>query len=130
MKKLLISTILITVIFLAGPKIIGNSVNQNLNDFITNLNEIPGYQFKVKNLESGWFSTNAEVNVGFDPAILNDGSMDLAQELLIKQLLNANFNISAQHGPLLTLNGFGLGLFSFTIDVDDFSVIFFSYFAF
>lgn len=122
MKKLLISTILITVIFLAGPKIIGNSVNQNLNDFITNLNEIPGYQFKVKNLESGWFSTNAEVNVGFDPAILNDGSMDLAQELLIKQLLNANFNISAQHGPLLTLNGFGLGLFSFTIDVDDFSM--------
>jgi uncharacterized protein YdgA (DUF945 family) len=122
MKKLLISAILITVILLAGPKIIGNSVNQNLNDFISNLNEMPGYQLKIKNLESGWFSTNVEVNVGFDPAVFNDGSMDLAEELIMKQLLNANFNISAQHGPLLTLNGFGLGLFAFTIEVDDFSL--------
>jgi uncharacterized protein YdgA (DUF945 family) len=119
MKKLLISTILIAVILLAGPKIIGNSVNQNLNDFINNLNEIPGYQLKIKNLESGWFSTNAEVNVGFDTALFNDGSMNLAEELRMKQLLNANFNITAQHGPLLTLNGFGLGLFAFTIEVDD-----------
>lgn len=122
MKKLLISLILITIIFVAGPKIISNSINQSLNDFITNLNDMPGYQFKIKNLESGWFSTNAEVNVSFDPAIINDGSIDLAQELFIKQLLNANFNISAQHGPLLTLNGFGLGLFAFTIKVDDFSM--------
>ena len=122
MKKLLISLILITIIVVAGPKIISNSINQSLNDFITNLNDIPGYQFKIKNLESGWFSTNAEVNVSFDPAIINDGSIDLPQELFIKQLLNADFNISAQHGPLLTLNGFGLGLFAFTIKVEDFSI--------
>ena len=51
MKKLLISAILITAILLAGPKIIGNSVNQNLNDFISNLNEMPGYQLKIKNLD-------------------------------------------------------------------------------
>ena len=58
----------------------------------------------------------------FDPALLNDGSMNLSDELMLKQLLNADVNISAQHGPLLTLNGFRLGLFSFNIEVDDISM--------
>ncbi|MDB9783618.1 YdgA family protein [Gammaproteobacteria bacterium] len=122
MKKLLTLAILIAVILLAGSKIIGNSVNQNLNDFITNLNEIPGYQLKIINLESGWFTTTAEVNIGLDPVMLNDGSMDLEEELIMKQLLNADFNITAQHGPLLTLNGFGLGFLAFNIEVDDFNM--------
>ena len=122
MKKLLISAILIIVTLLAGPKIISNSVNQNLNNFITNLNEIPGYQLKITNLESGWFSTTAEVNIGLDPLMFNDGSMNLEEELIMKQLLNADFNITSQHGPLLTLNGLGLGLLAFNIEVDDFKM--------
>ena len=122
MKKIFVVVSLVLAFGLAGPKIIGYSMNQNISDFIANLNEMPGYQLKIKSLETGWFSTTAEVNVGFDPALLNDGSMNLSDELMLKQLLNADVNISAQHGPLLTLNGFRLGLFSFNIEVDDISM--------
>ena len=64
MKKIFVVVSLVLAFGLAGPKIIGNSMNQNISDFIANLNEMPGYQLKIKSLETGWFSTTAEVNVG------------------------------------------------------------------
>jgi len=119
MKKILTLFTLILVLCIAGPKIIGSNVNQNIVDSVSSINEVPGYIATIKSLETGWFSTSVAVNIGFDPAIIfDDESMDLSDELTLKNL-NIDINIYAQHGPFLSLDGLGLGLLSFNVEFDD-----------
>ena len=118
MKKIIISIIIIAAIGLLGPKIIGSGVNQKIDDFVTTVNQTPGYQVTVVNQESSWTSTVATIKVGLDPTLLGDMATNpIASELLDD--LSINFYVTAQHGPFLTLNGPGLGLLAVKADVKE-----------
>ena len=118
MKKRTIIALFIAAIGLIGPKIIGSGANQNINLAVAAINEAPGYQATVVNVESGWFSTSAKVNVGLDPAIFGDMSSNPEVAAFFEDF-SITFYVNAQHGPFLSLNGLGVGLLALKAEVDE-----------
>ena len=118
MKKIVILSALIAAIGLIGPKIIGSGVNEKIDDLVGALKESPGYEATIVSSQSSWFSTVATVKIGLDPAIFGDLTADPKAAEFFEDF-SVNVNIVAQHGPLLTLNGLGLGLLALKADVDE-----------
>lgn len=116
MKKALILVIFVAAIGLAGPKIIGGGVNQKIDEFVTAINKTPGYRVKVINSETSWFSTLATVNIGIDPILFDDMAIDPQVSELFDNF-SLDTNVTIQHGPFLSLNGFGIGLLAAKADV-------------
>ena len=118
MKKTVILGIFIGAIGLIGPKIIGSGVNEKIDDFVGALNKTPGYEATIVSSQSSWFSTVATVKIGLDPALFGDltASPEAAEFF---EDFSINAHVTAQHGPLLTLNGLGLGLLALKAEVDE-----------
>lgn len=118
MKKIIISVAAIAVVGLVAPKFTGAGINESLDNFVASLNIAPGYTATIESRETNWFSSSAVVKVGIDPAMFAD--LDLATtDMESFEELSANINVTAQHGPFLTLNGLGLGLSALKAEVDE-----------
>ena len=118
MKKIIISVAAIAVVGLVAPKFTGAGINEGLDNFIASLNTANGYTATIESRETSWFSSAAVVKVGIDPAIFAD--LDLASaDMQNFEDLSATINVTAQHGPFLTLNGLGLGLSAWKAEVDE-----------
>jgi uncharacterized protein YdgA (DUF945 family) len=118
MKKVIISVAAIAVVGLVAPKFTGAGINEGLDNFVASLNTAPGYTATIESRETSWFSSSAVVKVGIDPAMFAD--LDLAPtDMESFEELSANINVTAQHGPFLTLNGLGLGLSAWKAEVDE-----------
>jgi uncharacterized protein YdgA (DUF945 family) len=118
MKKIIISVAAIAVVGLVAPKFTGNAINEGLDNFVANLNTASGYTATIESRETSWFSSAAVVKVGIDPAMFAD--LDLASsDMQNFEDLSATINVTAQHGPFLTLNGLGLGLSAWKAEVDE-----------
>lgn len=118
MKKIIISVAAIAVVGLVAPKFTGAGINEGLDNFVANVNTAPGYTATIESRETSWFSSAAVVKVGIDPAMFAD--LDLApSDMQNFEELSANINVTAQHGPFLTLNGLGLGLSAWKAEVDE-----------
>ena len=118
MKKTVILGIFIGAIGLIGPKIIGSGVNEKIDDFVGALNKTPGYEATIVSSQSSWFSTVATVKIGLDPSAswYVTASPEAAEFF---EDFSINTYVTAQHGPLLTLNGLGLGLLALKAQVDE-----------
>lgn len=118
MKQIIIPIAAIAVVGLVAPKFTGNSINEGLDNFVANLNTAPGYTATIESRETSWFSSAAVVKVGIDPAMFAD--LDVAYyDMQNFEDLSATINVTAQHGPFLTLNGLGLGLSAWKATVDE-----------
>mgnify|MGYP001384283468 CR=1 FL=1 len=118
MKKTVILGIFIGAIGLIGPKIIGSGVNEKIDDFVGALNKTPGYEATIVSSQSSWFSTVATVKIGLDPGMFGDLSAS-PEAVEFFEDFSINAHVTAQHGPLLTLNGLGLGLLALKAQVDE-----------
>ena len=118
MKKALIFGTLIAAIGLVGPTLIGSVVNEKMVELVGTLNESPAYEATIVRSQSSWFSTVATVKVGLNPAVFSDLSTNPEAVKLFEDL-SGNVNITAQHGPLLALNGFDMGLLALKAEVDE-----------
>ena len=118
MKKIVILGTLLAAVGLIGPKVIGSGVNEKMDEFVEALNESPAYEASIVAIESSWFSTVATVKVGLNPAIFGDLTANSEAAQFFEDF-SVNAHITAQHGPLLTLNGFGLGLLALKAEVDE-----------
>ena len=118
MKKIIIPVALIAVVGLVAPKFTGTGINESLDDFVAQLDTAPGYTASIKSRDTSWFSSSAVVNVGIDPAMFADLGLG-PSEMENFENLSADINVTAQHGPFLTLNGLGLGLSAWKADVSD-----------
>lgn len=118
MKKTVILGIFIGAIGLIGPKIIGSGVNEKIDDFVGALNKTPGYEATIVSSQSSWFSTVATVKIGLDPSAswYVTASPEAAEFF---EDFSITTYVTAQHGPLLTLNGLGLGLLALKAQVDE-----------
>jgi len=118
MKKIIIPIAAIAIIGVVGPKFTGNGINQGLDNFVASLDTAPGYIAKIESRETSWFSSSAVINIGIDPVMFADLGLGPA-EMENFEDLSATINITAQHGPFLTLNGLGLGLSAWKAEVDE-----------
>lgn len=110
--------LVIAAIGLVGPKIIGNNAIQKIDQMITSMNDLPGYQVNVVSVESGWFSTSTKIDFGIDEAIFGEMSMDPELAAFFENF-SLTIDAKAQHGPFLTLNGLKLGLLALKAEVDE-----------
>ncbi|MFQ3248208.1 MAG: hypothetical protein ACI9O6_000010 [Glaciecola sp.] len=118
MKKIIIPVAAIAIVGLVAPKFTGSAINEGLDNFIASVNSAPGYTATIESRETSWFSSSAVVKVGIDPAMFADlGLSDSDMENF--ENLSAKVNVTAQHGPFLSLNGLGLGLSAWKAEVDE-----------
>jgi hypothetical protein len=102
MKKLLtLIVILLITLALIAPKFAGNTFNQELDNYIAAINKMGVYKASIIKREQGWFSTVADIQIILDLPISPNNT----------QLTDWKINLqtTAQHGPVLTQSGIGLG---------------------
>jgi hypothetical protein len=117
MKKIIIPVAAIVLIGVVGPKFTGNGINEGLDNFVSILDKSPGYIATIESRETSWFSSSAVISVGIDPLIFAESGL-AAAEMAPFEDLSATINVTAQHGPFLTLNGLSLGLSAWKAEVD------------
>jgi hypothetical protein len=117
MKKIIIPVAAIVLIGVVGPKFTGNGINEGLDNFVSILDKSPGYIATIESRETSWFSSSAVINVGIDPLMFAESGLNPA-EMVPFEDLSATINVTAQHGPFLTLNGLNLGLSAWKAEVD------------
>jgi hypothetical protein len=112
MKKLIaFIAVLIIALALIGPKFAGNIFNQQLDQYIESLNSTGVYQVQVQERQQGWFSTQATIEVAIVMANLPASTNTADWQI--------NFQTQAQHGPVLTKGGPGLGWLSWSVSLLD-----------
>jgi hypothetical protein len=106
-KTTTVVILLIIAIALIGPKFAGNIFNQQLDQYIESVNSLGVYQVEVKERQQGWFHTQASIEVAIVmPNFPDNGNMSNLQ---------VDLQVQAQHGPMLTQNGIGLGWLSWSV---------------
>lgn len=117
MKKVIIPVALIAAIGLIGPKLAGSSYNTQLDEFVTSVNDMPGYTATINERTQNWFTSSSVIEFGIDPAMFEDEALP-AEQMEMFQDLTFKLNVNAQHGPVLLLNGFSLGLTAVKAETD------------
>ena len=103
MKRVLtFAVVLFVAAALIGPKIVGIQLASGIENAVQAINKNPNYTASITNLQSGWFSTQAEVLVGLNIPDMSDIRGQLATNL------SATLDVNAIHGPLITGNKFAL----------------------
>ena len=117
MKNLVLSVCGIAVATaLITPKIVSNQVESQLHTIASEINAAYGYNASVSSLQSNWFNTSGKIKITMDAeAFATQDSMTTAPEDLYLE-----FDIQANHGPILTEgeNTFGLLNMSVTLTHD------------
>ncbi|MBF7073346.1 YdgA family protein [Glaciecola sp. MH2013] len=113
MKKIIIPIATLAAVGLIGPKVTGNGFNSSLDSFIESVNANPGYTATIDSRSIGWFSTEAVLTFGLPTDMYEDLGLSASDIAELSDTMSFTLNIEAQHGPVLTLNGFGLGLSAF-----------------
>ena len=99
MKKILVIVALVVLVLVTiPPKFIGNNFTTSMESVVDSIEQSPGYNAKLVSVESGWFSSQAVINIGIDMPDLAE--MDLSTNVLVEGF----------HGPLILKDGFALGL--------------------
>ena len=100
MKKVLtVVVVLLVAVALIGPKIVGVQVASGIEDTVEAINKNPNYNASISSIQSGWFSTNAEILIGLNmPPMPNQAPLDFSISL----------DVAAIHGPIVTGNKFAL----------------------
>lgn len=103
MKKVLIAGVaVIAAVALVGPRIVGLQFESQVNSMVESLNDMPLYQASVNSMDSGWFASTADINIGFNMPNAVDPNIPPVD-------LSFNIVVDGNHGPILTSDGFALG---------------------
>lgn len=100
MKKILVFIcILIIAVAVVGPKVVGSQFANGIENTVSAINKNPAYSASIKQLQSTWFSTNAQVVVSLNlPEINTETPLDFSLTV----------NIDAKHGPIIINDGFAI----------------------
>ena len=114
MKKLLSIFSFVVIVTLGFPKIIGLNLMPDLKEIVAHINSSEGqtgYSVRIKNYESGWFSSNVDAYIEYDPYFVT--GLDL-----FNNVFGTSVAITFQHGPFLTLNKWSVGRLAFSAELD------------
>jgi uncharacterized protein YdgA (DUF945 family) len=115
MKKIIIPVAVLVAAGLVGPKVTGSGFNSSLDSFVEKVNTTPGYTATIDSRTTGWFSSEAVVTLGISTESYEGIPMSESDLAELKESMQVSVNVEGQHGPVLTLNGFGLGLSAFKV---------------
>jgi len=115
MKKIVLPLIAVTAIGAIAPKLVGSQLNTSLNDVVAHINNMPGYQATLSNVETTWFNTTADIAIKLEVPSYNPASDDQAAQESVNFAVNIDFD--ASHGPLLLGQHSGLGWVGWTATV-------------
>nr|WP_277603568.1 DUF945 family protein [Bowmanella dokdonensis] len=109
---MLIGGAVAAVALLVTPKLIGLQVSQTLESKIAEFDALPGYSLSLTNLQSGWFTSQAQLAISLDlSASVPAEAVEAPPEL------SSVVDLSIQHGPVLR-SGLGvLGQLAWTVKV-------------
>lgn len=114
MKKLVLSVCALSVAgALITPKLVASNIESNINNLVTEINNVHGYKATLVNLSQGWFSSEGAINITIDPDAF--GAKD-SNEL---EKIDATFNFDASHGPILTNSDSIIGLMAADVKLAD-----------
>ncbi|MDT0596421.1 YdgA family protein [Glaciecola petra] len=103
MKKILIAgVVVVAAVALAGPRVVGLQFESQVNSIVASVNDMPLYRASVTTMDSGWFSSTAEVNIGMDIPGFEDTELAATD-------FSFNILVEGNHGPILTADGFAIG---------------------
>lgn len=100
MKKIKLLVTVAAISVAIAPKIIGLYIIENLNSRVAQINQIPSYRAKVKEVNSGWFTSSAVIELS-----LSLPEMDAE----LQNAFTFQLNFNAQHGPILLGDQPGIG---------------------
>jgi len=114
MKKLVLSVCALSVAgALITPKLIAGKIESNINNLVTEINALHGYQASLTEVSPTWFNTEGVINISFDPTALNANSASKIEGF------EAKFQFSADHGPILLNSDKFIGLMSMNVTLED-----------
>lgn len=110
-KSALVLGSLLVVGVIAAPKIVGYKISSSVNEVVDTINQTPGYSATVTTMDSGWFTTTANIEV----------TVDASKLATILDVKNGNPSLQivldASHGPFLGGESAGLGWAVWSVDV-------------
>ena len=114
MKKTVAYTaLLLAAVGLIGPKLVGAGSKSQIDEYMRLINEQSVYEVSWKAYESGWFNSSGTVHVKLKlPPFVSLAQTD--DRVAGEQLIAVDFDLSLQHGPVLTGKP-GLGLASWQL---------------
>ncbi|GGD58226.1 YdgA family protein [Lacimicrobium alkaliphilum] len=114
MKKGLLAGAIVVVATLAiSPKYIGTEVEKSLQHNVSQINQMPGYELEITELEQSWFNTRSVIKVKMDfPGM----EQTQAQHSAVAPEFEVNLNVN--HGPLLLSNLGVVGVADWTATID------------
>lgn len=102
-KGWVIGAVVVAGGLIVSPTLIGSQTESSFRDHVQLFDqEQPGYTLEVVSYDRHWFSSRAVLRLGIDlPTLLADPEAEV---------LTTDIQLSIQHGPILTDQGFALGL--------------------
>ena len=100
------------------PYFIGNGIEQNVTDIVTELNKQAVYSANIKSYQKGWFSTTAEIEIGIDVNALVAAQQMGNSNLSSEDNPSITATLEAHHGPLYFGNGQGIGRAHYTVSIN------------
>ena len=99
--------------FAVSPYFTGSVVESQVKAQVAALDSQPAYDAKLVDFQSGYLSSEGTILVTVKLGNMTDDGMELPEEI------NAEFQLSAQHGLLLTKYDAGIGLASWKLELVD-----------
>lgn len=105
------------VLLLASPFGLGMLAESNVREELENMSDYPALSFEVADYERGYASSHATI-------VVTPGSLYremLGDDPMMQAMLDqvrVPFLIELNHGPILTLNGFGIGSYAVKANLD------------
>ncbi|GAA6186837.1 DUF945 family protein [Aliiglaciecola sp. NS0011-25] len=109
-KRYIVLTIVLAAILIL-PKYSSTQVSSNIDQYITEINKINGYNVEVVELKDGWFSSNGTLKVKISLAQMAANSdipwADDDTEVLL--------DFTSHHGPVIFTDGLDIGLINWEL---------------
>jgi uncharacterized protein YdgA (DUF945 family) len=109
---------IIVLLLLVAPFGLGSLAESNLNRQIETMGSNPSLSFEITDYDRGWFSSRATIEAKPSQTYLQAAAaQDPMMQMLVSQL-SAPFEVELGHGPILTLNGLGIGSYAVKATLD------------
>lgn len=116
MKKIVLPLVAVAAVAGIAPKFVGSQVNTSVHNFVAHINNMPGYQATLSNVEATWFTTTADIEVSLELPNYNQPIDDQTKQAL--EAFTVNIDFDATHGPVLFGKHSGLGWATWTATVN------------
>lgn len=109
---------IVVLLLLVAPYGLGSLAESSVNRQIDLMAENPAMGIEITDYDRGWFKSRATIEVKPSEAYLQDAGNQNPMVQMILSQASAPFEVELGHGPVLTLNGIGIGSYAVKATLD------------